>query len=87
MRDTELYDMSVKVTEIIETAKFLLGLHLGRYRYLVDGSESKFNCSYARITQRLFTEEKEAEIARPKLKELHATVTFLLEALEAENEA
>lgn len=77
------YAFSCKMSEIVENAKQLLKLHAVRYRYLVDASDRGENCTYARITKRLFEEEKEINIVKERLLELRGIIDSLLEEIDA----
>lgn len=61
--DEEFYELSSDVNQILLSAKSLLGLNLLRFRHLVDGSPKGFDCTYARLTRRHFSESRQEELS------------------------
>lgn len=74
------YELSTEANKILVSARELLGLHLIRFRYLIDNSPSGFDCVHARMTKRYFDEDPAKEIA--VLKALRDQIDCLIDRLE-----
>ena len=85
MQDQELYEASTRANDIIAKVKDLFGLHLVRYRHLVDSSDMGFNCTYARITRREFSSPMEMTRTRNELQAIQQQVEWLLHFMEQQH--
>jgi hypothetical protein len=63
LSNPDLYELSTDVNQVLLKAKSLLGLNMLRFKHLVDASEKKFDCTYARLTRRHFSEQKQTELS------------------------
>jgi hypothetical protein len=75
------YRYSSDLASIVQQAKSLLALNLFRYKFLVDGSDRKEDCTYAKLSKRYFFQEKAQEIK--KLVELRDSLDLLIGELNA----
>ena len=80
MTDLEFYELSNDTNAVFLKAKKLLGLQLLRYKHLVDGSDKRFDCTYARMTRRHFVEGQQSELST--LLDLSEALTSLITKLE-----
>lgn len=76
----KLYRLSGQATNLLLESKKILALHVLRFKHLVDNGERGFDCTYAQMTRRYFSENREAEI--DVLKQLRASVDLLIKELE-----
>lgn len=78
----QLYGLSVRLNHLYGLSKSLLGLHAGRYRHFVDGSDKGHDCTYARLTLGHFnTQELPADEVRTALEVLEDQVQGALTEL------
>lgn len=57
-----MYPLSSQLSVVIDLCKQLVKLHLFRYKPLVDNSEKREECTYAKLTQKYFLIEAEQEL-------------------------
>lgn len=73
-----MYQTSKLLHSIIEVIKPAARTNLFRYKLIVDVSERKEDCPYAKQAERLFKEESEAK----RIKIMIADLRMLLDQLE-----
>lgn len=57
MTEKEIYNFSKSIQYLEDKVRNLKNKHIYRYSKLVDTSSRGFNCSYAKMTIRMFSEE------------------------------
>ena len=78
------YELSTKANTVFIDSKNLLGLHLLRYKHLVDHSEKGFDCTYAEMTRRHFSNLAQEELIT--LQALRRKLDLLIEEVTRETE-